>query len=442
MFLRRVALSIPMLPRSISLDPMDAARRSVPTGSSPPRLTAAADRRVVGLQVSSRGNRDKWGAIEATGDQPLMSKPPDLEASPGSGTNAVAAWWDRRRRWQQVLVVLAGTLLVAQVLSPDSPGEEMAVAAVDTTVATAHVDPAPTATARELASVTVTSAPPGSSAPTPETTSAPSIVSADTTIGTSTTTAPPTSNLGRAASVIGVTDGDTMTVVVAGSTESLRLIGINSPENGECYSEQAADRLGELVAGQEVTLIGDRSNRDQYGRLLRYVYLGDLFVNETLVREGFAIARRYEPDTALATVLEMAQAAAQDEEVGLWAPDACGATAATNVRIGQIRYDAAGDDNTNLNDEWVELVNGGSESVELTGWVVKDESASHRYSLPSGFVLAPGSTVRLHTGCGDDTASLLYWCNQGSAVWNNSGGDTVFLLDPNGNIAVSERYES
>lgn len=371
-----------------------------------------------------------------------MSKPPDLEASPGSGTNAVAAWWDRRRRWQQVLVVLAGTLLVAQVLSPDSPGEEMAVAAVDTTVATAHVDPAPTATARELASVTVTSAPPGSSAPTPETTSAPSIVSADTTIGTSTTTAPPTSNLGRAASVIGVTDGDTMTVVVAGSTESLRLIGINSPENGECYSEQAADRLGELVAGQEVTLIGDRSNRDQYGRLLRYVYLGDLFVNETLVREGFAIARRYEPDTALATVLEMAQAAAQDEEVGLWAPDACGATAATNVRIGQIRYDAAGDDNTNLNDEWVELVNGGSESVELTGWVVKDESASHRYSLPSGFVLAPGSTVRLHTGCGDDTASLLYWCNQGSAVWNNSGGDTVFLLDPNGNIAVSERYES
>jgi micrococcal nuclease len=373
-----------------------------------------------------------------------MSNPPDLEASQAAVANPVAAWWYRRPRWQQVLVVLVGTLLVAQALSPDSPREEMAVAAVETSVAQATGAPSPTRTTPGVTSVTApaTSAPPDSTAPIPETTSPTSTVSPDTTIGASTTTAPPTSDLGRAASVTAVIDGDTVTVDLAGSTESLRLIGINSPENGECYSEQASARLVELVAGQEVRLVGDRSNRDQYGRLLRYVYLGDLFVNETLVREGYAIARRYEPDTAMASLLETAQAAAQDEEAGLWAPEACGATAGTTIRIGQIHYDAAGDDNTNLNDEWVEFVNGGSESVELTGWVVKDESASHRYPLPAGFVLGPGTTVRLHTGCGEDTASLLYWCNQGSAVWNNSGGDTVFLLDPNGNIAVSERYES
>jgi micrococcal nuclease len=343
-----------------------------------------------------------------------------------------------------VLVVLVGTLVVAQIFSPDSPGEEVAVAAVDTTIAPATAAPSPTRTTPESTSVTApaTSAPPGSTGAPSASTSSTSIVAVDTTTGGSTTTPPPSGDLSRTASVIGVTDGDTVTVDLAGSTESLRLIGINSPESGECYSEQASARLVELVAGQEVTLIGDRSNRDQFGRLLRYVYLGDQFVNETLVREGYAIARRYEPDTAMATVLETAQAAAREEEAGLWAPEACGATAGTNIRIGQIRYDAVGDDNTNLNDEWVEFVNGGSESVELTGWVVKDESASHRYPVPAGFVLGPGTTVRLHTGCGDDTTSLLYWCNQGSAVWNNSGGDTVFLLDPNGNIAVSERYES
>lgn len=373
-----------------------------------------------------------------------MSNPPEVGTPPPASANPAAAWWHGRPRWQQVFVVLVGTLLAAQALLPDSARDEVAVAAVDTTVAPATASPSPAPTTPVLTTLTApaTSAPPDSTVPTPETTTATTTVSAETTIGASTTTTPPTSHLGQAASVTGVIDGDTVTVDIAGSTESLRLIGINSPENGECYSEEASARLVELVAGAEVTLVGDRSNRDQYGRLLRYVYLGQLFVNETLVREGYAIARRYEPDTAMATVLERAQAAAQDAEAGLWAPEACGATTGTNIRIGQIHYDAAGDDNTNLNDEWVEFFNGGSESVELTGWVVKDESASHRYSLPAGFVLGPGATVRLHTGCGDDTSASLYWCNQGSAVWNNSGGDTVFLLDPRGNIAASERYES
>ena len=50
--------------------------------------------------------------------------------------------------------------------------------------------------------------------------------------------------------------------------------------------------------------------------------------------------------------------------------------------------------------------------------------------------LAPGASVAVHTGCGRPTATDLYWCNEGSAVWNNSG-DTAFLLDPAGNIAAS-----
>jgi micrococcal nuclease len=236
-----------------------------------------------------------------------------------------------------------------------------------------------------------------------------------------------------------VVDGDTLDVLVASVEERLRLIGINSPESGECFAAEASERLAEIVAGGLVTLVRDQSDRDQYGRLLRYVYVGEEFVNETLVREGLAIARRYEPDTAMASILEAAQDEAIAAGSGLWAPAACGAPAESDIQIGQIRYDADGDDNTNLNDEWVEFLNAADGSVDLSGWLVKDESASHRYTFPSDFQMASGAIVRLHTGCGDDTQDTLFWCNTGSAVWNN-GGDTVFLIDPSGNIASSRSY--
>jgi micrococcal nuclease len=71
--------------------------------------------------------------------------------------------------------------------------------------------------------------------------------------------------------------------------------------------------------------------------------------------------------------------------------------------------------------------------------VLKDESATHRFSFPDGFSLHPAGAVRIYTGCGADTADSLYWCVSGSAVWNNSG-DTAVLLDPNGNIVYSLGY--
>lgn len=268
--------------------------------------------------------------------------------------------------------------------------------------------------------------------------SSPSPVVTGSDAASSTPTQRPDSS-GVMAMVMGVTDGDTFDVRIGGVVEAVRVIGINTPESGECYYQEAADRFSELVLNVEVRLEADVSNRDQFGRLLRYVYVGDLFVNEVLVREGYAIARRYEPDVAMAGQLEAAQAQAQLDRVGVWASSACGPTAVGVLEIGVIHYDADGDDNQNKNDEWVEFINGGNSPLDLTGWSIKDESASHRYLFPSGFTLASGGTVRLHTGCGAPTAAALFWCNQQSAVWNN-GGDTVFVLDPSGNIVSSAGY--
>lgn len=248
----------------------------------------------------------------------------------------------------------------------------------------------------------------------------------------------PAPSTGGGPSVVDVVDGDTIRLDLAGDQETVRLVGINAPERGECLAEEAGRRLQDLVAGQEVELVQDRSDRDRYGRLLRYVEVDGVDVGAELVRAGLALARRYPPDTRRADRYEVLQREADDAGVGMWAPDACGeAATGGQVAITEIRFDADGDDNENLNDEWVRIANGGGTDVDLAGWVLKDTSASHRYSFPSGFVLDAGASVTVHTGCGTDTATDLHWCNEGSAVWNNSG-DTAFLLDPSGNIVSSQ----
>lgn len=288
----------------------------------------------------------------------------------------------------------------------------------------------------------------GDSAVVAETTSAPTTVTAVTIVPATTTTTTVTSTSTSTSSaldltrwdVASITDGDTFDVVTPAGIRSVRLIGINAPEGGECLARDAEDALRALIAGSRVVMESDVSDVDTFDRWLRYVYVDGVLVNEALVERGMAVANRYEPDTALADVLEAAQVRAQQAAVGMWAPDACGAvSAAPTVAIGTIRYDAPGNDNQNLNEEWIELVNHGSSVAELSGWGIKDESASHRYAFPDGFVVPAGSSLILHTGCGDDTAADLYWCNTGSAVWNNDG-DTVFLLDSSGNVVETKSY--
>ena len=76
----------------------------------------------------------------------------------------------------------------------------------------------------------------------------------------------------------------------------------------------------------------------------------------------------------------------------------------------------------------------GRRPVDLTGWGVQGRvglAPLSRSRTASAWL--PAAAVRIHTGCGPDTATDLHWCVSGSAVWNNDG-DTVFLTDPRGNI--------
>jgi micrococcal nuclease len=256
--------------------------------------------------------------------------------------------------------------------------------------------------------------------------------------GVSETLAPPAG--AERATVTRIKDGDTVEIeMLSGTSETVRLIGINTSESGECFSEESTVALASLLSDQVITMTADVSDRDQYGRLLRYLWLDrGVFVNEIMVRGGYAQARDYPPDSLYAADIAAAQEIAQADAIGIWAKDACGPATDADMRVIGVLSDPPGSDTDNLEGEWVDIVNAGLTEISMRGWVLKDESSSHRYVFADDFVITPQTVVRIHTGCGPDGDETLFWCN-GSAIWNNTG-DTAFLLDPNGNIVTFYRY--
>lgn len=130
-----------------------------------------------------------------------------------------------------------------------------------------------------------------------------------------------------------VIDGDTIDLVTG---ERVRYIGVDTPETKhpvkkvQCFGKEASEKNKELVLGKEVRLEKDVSDKDRYGRLLRYVYLpagqvgvGDLFINEFLARNGFAHAVTFPPDVKFSNLFLEAEREARENHRGLWAPGVC-----------------------------------------------------------------------------------------------------------------------
>ena len=117
-----------------------------------------------------------------------------------------------------------------------------------------------------------------------------------------------------------ITDGDTIVVKINGVDYKVRYIGIDcmEPSSGE-FGISATNANKDLVLGKEVTLIKDISEVDRYDRLLRYVVVGNIFVNDYLVRTGMAKAVSYYPDTICNDTFEEAQNIAESNYYGMWA---------------------------------------------------------------------------------------------------------------------------
>lgn len=121
-----------------------------------------------------------------------------------------------------------------------------------------------------------------------------------------------------------VVDGDTILVTVDGQEYRVRYIGVNAPESvkpdtpPEPFGVKASDYNKHLVNDRDVCLERDVSNEDKFGRWLRYVYLGSAFVNEQIVRDGYARAVTYKPDVKYQSILDAAERDARQADRGLW----------------------------------------------------------------------------------------------------------------------------
>jgi micrococcal nuclease len=217
-----------------------------------------------------------------------------------------------------VLSVLFFLLLVVMVLGanqaaspalPSTPTPTLASSATSIPTLTPTIKPSTTAAATAAATATPTHTPAPTKTLTPTATSLPGAAFACI----------PNGALRQAVEVVEIVDGDTIKVRLEdGQVYSVRLIGIDAPERDQPLFQEASQAAASLLEGKSAVLIQDVSPVDPYDRLLRYVIAGDHFVNEEMVRSGFAYASPYPPDVACQETFAAAMADAQAQVAGLW----------------------------------------------------------------------------------------------------------------------------
>ena len=131
-----------------------------------------------------------------------------------------------------------------------------------------------------------------------------------------------------------VVDGDTIRL---SDGRKVRYIGIDTPETVHptkaigCYGQEASAKNKELVLNQIVALEKDVSETDRYGRLLRYVYLDGIMINDLLVKAGYARVSTYPPDVKYQAIFSASEKIAQEQNLGLWG-EKCANNSANSIR--------------------------------------------------------------------------------------------------------------
>ena len=132
--------------------------------------------------------------------------------------------------------------------------------------------------------------------------------------------------------ITSVVDGDTVKVNINGAVETLRLIGMDTPETVDprkpvqCFGKEASNKAKELLVGTKVRLEKDptQGELDKYGRTLAYIYREDgLFYNKYMIEQGYAHEYTYNTPYKYKTEFKAAQKSAQENLRGLWSPTTC-----------------------------------------------------------------------------------------------------------------------
>ncbi len=228
-----------------------------------------------------------------------------------------------------------------------------------------------------------------------------------------------------------IIDGDSLELLVDGEGVEVRLLGINAPELRTvgkvetCTGREARQALETLLA--DGTLSFYPGQNDRFGRVLAQMEVDGRSVAESMVSQGWALALWSGEDPRLTETMM----AAASNRLGLWG-DTCGRTK-VELEISDHQVDAPGNDEANLDQEWVEITNLTTSPVDLDQWTIADETTSNRFMIGS-VALGPSQSIRIHTGPGSASDRDLY-LNQDYPVWSNRG-ETVLVVDPAGLVTA------
>jgi endonuclease YncB( thermonuclease family) len=270
-----------------------------------------------------------------------------------------------------------------------------------------------------------------------------------------------------------VDDGDTIDVDVTGDgtrkIARIRFIGVQAMElthysntlskiRGECWAPAATRYLYQLTFHRQVRLLSQKgiTTYDRGGtRLHRNVEVlregtwQD--VQGLMLDAGLVLAEANQKEWLHNRDYRARAQQAAAAGLGIWGdPAHCGAGPSQDQPLSvSIRYDGDGNDKVNLNTEWVDIVNGGTQPVSLAGWWLRDSSnlgyKAHGYPFPPSASVAPGSRLRVHIGRGPDDATNLHMGRVYPLFVNPLGGpkwlgDGAFLFDHDGDLRAHQTY--
>jgi micrococcal nuclease len=263
-----------------------------------------------------------------------------------------------------------------------------------------------------------------------------------------------------------VADGDTPLVDVYGdgtsTPRSIRLIGVQAMEQtvynpvvskrrGECHALAATARVEQLVkaGGGIVRMTAQHASSLSRGRPLRSIAVK---INGTwhdigldLIRNGYALWLPVPGEWAWNAAYRYAAQEAAQAGKRMYDTDTCGVGPAQSAKLTmQVNYDADGNDNINVNGEWMRVTNKSATPVSLAGWWVRD-SGLRRYTFPAGSVVAAGGAIYVHVGKGRATATQKYWGEPVPVFANptfdaQAIGDGGYLFDPRGDLRAWMLY--
>ncbi len=245
--------------------------------------------------------------------------------------------------------------------------------------------------------------------------------------------------------VIGVTDGDTIEMLVGSTAEKIRLWGVDCPEHDQAFGSAAKKFTSQLAFGKTVKF--QPMTQDRYGRTVANIYLLDgTYLNAEIVRAGYAWwFRRYAPEAKDIAQLE---SEARTNKRGLWrdlhpiSPWDFRASQKNGSPVERIHSESQAERDSpveivylhcngtgqNEPDEYAEIQNKTDQVVRLEGWTLHDRGSNHQIRFPAGFRLPGKAKCRIYT---NQRGGCLSFGVDGSAVWNNSG-DTAYLEDQAG----------